>query len=257
MTTTADRIAAALRPIAPGKSLTNTDVPLINQMASLWDARSTPADAPIAKIGLGPEDFMAAAKRLGCTVAQIRAVWEVESGGGWFNDVRADILAVDGPGGFIDGPHLPKILFEAHIFDRYTDGRFRASHPNLSSARWDRKLYVGGQGEYVRLHRAMQLDRHAALMSASVGGAQIMGFNHAAAGHPTVEGFWDAMKRSERDHLDAFVSFIDSKRLNAALRAISNAPSTCVAFAKGYNGSGYAANNYHVKIADAHRKHSA
>lgn len=256
--THADRIAAALRPIAPQGQLTNADVPLINQLGALWEGRS-PARAPdvAQQTGLTLADYQAAATALACTVAQIRAVDEVESQGGWFKDVRADILALDGPGGFIDGPHLPKILFEAHIFDRQTEGRFRQSHPNLSSAKWNRALYVGGQGEWTRLYRAMQLAPRAALMSASVGRYQVMGFNHKLAGFDTVEGFWDAMKRSERDHLDAFVAFIRNAKLLAALRAISSSPGDCVAFAKGYNGSGYAANNYHVKIAAAHRKWSA
>lgn len=256
MTQYANQIAAALRVIAPGKALMADDVPLINKLAENWDARSCPAAAPVAKFGLGAEDFAAAAKRLGCTVAQIRAVWEVESGGGWFEDMRADILALDGPGGFLDGPALPKILFEAHIFDRYTEGKFRNSHPNLSSPRWNRALYVGGQGEYARLHRAMQLDRHAALMSASVGGAQIMGFNHKAAGFDTVEAFWEAMKTSERAHLDAFVSFVESKKLQPAVRRISNVHADNEAFASGYNGVGFRANGYHVKIARAHAKWS-
>lgn len=209
------------------------------------------------QIGLTQDDFAEVARALGCTVAQIRAVWEVESGGGWFADVRGDILALDGPGGFIDGPNLPKILFEAHIFDRETGGRFRASHPNLSSSRWDRKLYVGGQAEWIRLHRAMQLDRRAALRSASVGGAQIMGFNHKLAGFDTVEAFWDAMKVSERAHLDAFAAFIRNSNLLAALRQISNYHAACVPFASGYNGTGFAANEYHIKIARAHAKFSA
>jgi hypothetical protein len=209
------------------------------------------------QIGLADSDFVDAARSLGCTVAQIRAVWEVESGGGWFKDVRADILAADGSGGFIDGPNLPKILFEAHVFDRETGGRFRASHPNLSSREWNRKLYVGGQGEWLRLNRAMQLDRRAALRSASVGGAQIMGFNHQLAGFDTVEAFWDAMKVSEREHLIAFVNFIRNRGLVSALRAISNVHADCIAFAKGYNGKGYAANEYHIKIARAHATWSA
>lgn len=250
----ADNIAAALRPIAPDGRLTSDDVPPINALAAGWNQRGKPVAS--AQIGLSDADYESAAKALGCTVAQIRAVDEVESKGGWFQDVRADILDLDGPGGFIDGPHLPKILFEAHIFDRQTDGRFGQSHPNLSSQRWNRALYVGGQGEWTRLYRAMQLAPRAALMSASVGRYQIMGFNHKLAGHETVEGFWDAMKRSERDHLDAFVAFIRNAKLTQALRSISNRAIDCVPFAKGYNGSGYAANNYHVKIAAAHAKWS-
>ncbi|MFN3819960.1 N-acetylmuramidase family protein [Blastomonas sp.] len=218
-------------------------------------APALPVNA-VRQIGLTPADFAEAARALGCTVAQIRAVWEVESGGGWFTDVRADILAADGPGGFIDGPHLPKILFEAHIFDRETGGRFRASHPNLSSARWEKKLYVGGPAEWLRLNKAMQLDRRAALRSASVGGAQIMGFNHKLAGFDTVEAFWDAMKVSERAHLDAFAAFIRNSNLLAALRQISNVHAACVPFARGYNGQGFAANEYHIKIARAHARWS-
>lgn len=255
--THADRIAAALRPIAPAGQLTNADVPLINQLGALWQGRAPVPPAATQQIGLALTDYQAAATALACTVAQIRAVDEVESKGGWFKDVRSDILGLDGEGGFIDGPHLPKILFEAHIFDRQTEGRFRQSHPNLSSARWNRALYVGGQGEWTRLYRAMQLAPRAALMSASVGRYQIMGFNHKLAGFDTVEAYWDAMKRSERDHLDAFVAFIRNAKLLHALRAISNSPRDCVAFAKGYNGAGYAANNYHVKIAAAHAKWSA
>lgn len=250
-------VFSAIKALRAGQAFTAADVVAVDSLLdSLGIARSDATAAGQVKIGLGPSDFHRAAVGLGCTVAQIRAVWEVESGGGWFKDVRADILALDGPGGFLDGPHLPKILFEAHIFDRYTEGKYRASHPNLSSARWDRKLYVGGQGEYVRLWKAMALDRQAALLSASVGGAQIMGFNHKAAGFDTVEAFWDAMKLSEAEHLKAFAAFITSRKLVAALKAISNVAATCIAFAKGYNGAGYAANNYHVKIAAAHAKYS-
>lgn len=245
-------VFAAIRSLRNDRSFTPAEVVSIDR---LLDALEVPAKAS-RQIGLSPEDFAAAAARLNCTVAQIRAVWEVESGGGWFVDVRADILAADGPGGFIDGPNLPKILFEAHVFDRETAGRFRASHPNLSSRTWNRALYVGGQAEWLRLHRAMQLDRRAALRSASVGGAQIMGFNHQLAGFDAVEDFWEAMKVSERAHLAAFANFILNKRLASALQAISNQANDCVAFARGYNGSGFAANNYHVKIAAAHAKFS-
>ena len=249
----ADALAATARSHAYQRTLTGSDVPLIDALAAALWARH-PGTQP--QIGLTDADFTEAAATLGCTVAQIRAVDEVESGGGWFSNVRADILAVDGPGGFIDGPNLPKILFEAHVFDRETGGRFRKSHPNLSSARWNRALYVGGQAEWSRLWNAMLLDRTAALRSASVGRYQIMGFNHALAGFKTVEAMWDAMKESERRHLDAFVAFIQASKLQTALRKISNVHAECIPFALGYNGSGYAVNEYHIKIARAHSKWS-
>lgn len=208
------------------------------------------------KIGLTGGDFDMAALKLNCLIAQIRAVDEVESGGGWFDDVRADILDLDGPGGFLDGPELPKILFEAHQFSKRTGHRFDDSHPNLSSRKWNRALYVGGQGEWARLHRAMQLDEVAALMSTSVGRYQIMGFNHHLAGFDSVRVFWDAMKRAEVYHLDAFVLFIINSKLAPMLRRISANPEDCAPFALGYNGPGYRTNRYHEKIAKAFVKHS-
>lgn len=206
------------------------------------------------QVGLTEADFRGALDRLSCSYAQLRAVDEVESGGGWLTDVRADILELDGHGGFIDGPNLPKILFEAHVFDRETGGRFRQSHPNLSSPKWNRALYIGGQAEWGRLHKAMQLDASAALRSASYGRYQIMGFNYRLAGFATVEAFVDAMKGSERAHLQAFVTFIVNSKLSDELRQISNFHADCIPFARGYNGKGYAANSYHVKIARSHKK---
>lgn len=246
----ADTIRGLWGPISQGQW---------DAIKAVLDGREVPAATPdgVTEIGLTQADFRIAANKLGCTVAQIRAVDEVESGGGWFTDVRADILNLDGPGGFIDGPNLPKILFEAHIFDKETGGRFRASHPNLSSAKWNRALYVGGQGEWGRLHRAMLLDRRAALMSASVGRYQIMGFNYRATGFLTVEAFWDAMMTSEAEQLQAFVAFIRASNLTNELRAISGNAETCRAFAAGYNGQAYSKNSYHSKIAAAFRKWSA
>lgn len=250
-------VFSAIKSLRQGKAFSPAEVIAIDSLLDTLGIApaSNGAATPIA-IGLTLADFRTAAATLGCTSAQIRAVWEVESGGGWFTDVRSDILALDGPGGFLDGPHLPKILFEAHVFDRQTAGRYRHSHPNLSSRVWNRKLYIGGQGEYVRLWKAMQLDRHAALMSASVGGAQIMGFNHRLAGFDTVEAYWEAMKVSEAAHLRAFATFIENRGLVKALKAVSNNPEDCIAFARGYNGPGYARSNYHVKIAQAHARYA-
>lgn len=242
------RLFEAVKPFAPGGRFAPAHVPLIDALA---DAFGLPKVGAV-QLNLSERDFQAAAASLGCSVAQIKAVWEVEcTGNGWFNDVRADILALDGPGGFLDGNDLPKILFEAHHFDRLTRGRFRASHPNLSSASWNRALYVGGQGEYARLHRAMGLDRTAALMAASWGGAQIMGFNHRLAGFETVDGFVAAMKLGAGAHLQAFASFVKESGLLAALKRIDGNPENARPFARGYNGRGYATHDYHGKIARA------
>jgi len=184
---------------------------------------------------LADADFAAAAKELGCEEACIRAVCEVESSSSGF-------LATD----------RPKILFEAHIFSRRTGGRFDKTHPQLSvpTAAQSRPLYKGGEKEYERLLEAAKLDRRAALESASWGRFQIMGFNHKAAGFESVEEFVNAMNRSEREHLTAFVKFLEAKKLTAALRE-----KRWEDFARGYNGAGFKANRYDEKLAAAYRKH--
>jgi len=217
--------------------------------------------APEPQIGITAEAFRAAALELDPDpvhgMAAIRAVDEVEAAGGGFDRARSDILGLDGPGGFIDGENLPKILFEAHIFSAETGHKFDKSHPNLSSRQWNRALYVGGQGEYARLHKAMQLDRPAALKAASWGRYQILGRNFEACGFSDVGAFAEAMKESEQRQLDAFVAFIKANGLADEFRAIGPSPASCAPFARGYNGPGFAANNYHGKIAQAFTRWNA
>ncbi len=100
------------------------------------------------------------------------------------------------------------ILFERHKFHEFTAGKHDKAAPDLSNK------VAGGYGnfgeQYGKLERATKLDKDAALKSTSWGAFQIMGFNHHAAGYPTVDAFVDAMKKSESNHLRAFVSFIKS-----------------------------------------------
>lgn len=171
-----------------------------------------------------------AATELGCEVAALRAVAEVESAGsGFLPDGR------------------PKILFEAHIFSARTRHRFDASHPDISSPTWNRSLYRGGPAEHDRLNRAIQLAARAALESASWGAFQLMGFKFAACGFPDVETMVAAMK-SEAGQLWAFARFIlSSPAMHAALRA-----KDWQRFTRLYNGPGQVA-VYAARIDDAYR----
>ncbi|BCL68470.1 hypothetical protein TUMSATVNIG1_04070 [Vibrio nigripulchritudo] len=188
------------------------------------------------EVGLSEEDFEKAAESLDCDVAAVKAVSEVESAGSGF---------------FASGP--PCILFEAHIFSKYSDRQFDESHPEISSRKWDRSLYVGGEKEYERLQNAMALNRKAALMSASYGRYQIMGFNHQAAGYDNVETFVREMFLAERFHLFAFVNFIKAdSRLHTAIQELDWAT-----FARYYNGPAYAENRYDEKLLAAYDKHAS
>jgi N-acetylmuramidase len=184
---------------------------------------------------LTDEDYRRAAAALRCEAAAIRAVADIESGGrtGFLSDGR------------------PKILFESHVFSKLTGGNHDATHPDISTARWTRN-YIGGAGEHDRLRRAMQLDREAALKSASWGKFQILGMNHRRVGSNTVDEFVEAQKRSEKEHLDAFVKFILSHDLSDELR-----DRRWDDFARRYNGPRFAENGYDRKMAEAYARYVA
>ncbi len=168
-----------------------------------------------------------AARRLDCAQAAVRAVVAVESRGGF------------------DAQGRPALLFERHYFHRLTQGRFSAIAPAISQPR------AGGYGparlQYHRLAQALELDREAALRSASWGAFQIMGDNHALCGHRDVTAFVAALCEDEGAHLDAFVSFVLASGLAPALRRRDWA-----GFARGYNGPAYRRNRYDEKLARAY-----
>ncbi len=179
---------------------------------------------------LNNSDYTQAAQLVGSDVATIRAVIEIEAAGsGFFSDGR------------------PKILFEAHWFSAFTDGRYDYSHPSISSPVWNRRLYIGGVGEWDRLYKALRLDRAAALKSASWGLGQIMGFNHISADYTNVEAFIKDMHQSEGKQLAAMFSFIRTEGLGPFL-----ARRDWAGFALRYNGEGYRINEYDRRLAEAY-----
>lgn len=179
--------------------------------------------------GLSVADYERAAQALGCRRQTLQAVAMVESlDRGMLSSGRV------------------VILFEAHVFSRLTGHRFDASHPAISSPKWDRGLYRGGEAEYGRLEEALRLDPEAALRSASWGLFQIMGFNAEKAGFANATHMAFAMQEKEQRHLDAFVSFIRSEDLAQTL-----VRSDFDAFAKGYNGPRYAENRYPQRMRAA------
>jgi hypothetical protein len=213
-------------------------------------AEAAPLPMPVAAVGDAPRsrdvltlthaDYVAAATRLGCEVAAIKAVAEVESAGRAF---------------LADG--RPPILFEAHVFHRLTKGRHVGARDRrgvpLSVAKWDSSLYGrAGTAQYDRLADAAKLDEKAAVMACSWGQFQVMGFNFAALGFPDVDTLVEFMDATDtaREHLDLFVRFILLHDLDGELRERRWAD-----FARQYNGPGFAANRYDVKMAAAYKRH--
>lgn len=186
---------------------------------------------------LQPADFIDDAAKLGCEVAAIRAVAQVESAGSGFYSLL--------PG---EAKPFPKILFEGHHFHRLTKGKFDASHPTLSHRQWTKAFY--GQDQRARFSQAAALDPAAARLATSWGTFQIMGFNFSVCGYKTVNSFVTAMCRDANSHLEAFTQFVIANGLADELQRKDFAT-----FARVYNGPGYAANQYDTKMMKAYLKY--
>lgn len=178
---------------------------------------------------ISEQAYQNAALELDCDVAALKAVAQVES--------------LQAP---FDKKGRPTILYERHKFRKYTHGRFNDSHPELSGP-------AGNYGNsWTKLEEALTLDEEAALMSASWGQFQIMGFNYELAGFDSVEGFVEAIVADVDNHLIAFVDFVLSRNLDRPLRALNWRK-----FALGYNGSNFRKNRYDEKMAQAYAKFAA
>ncbi|WP_434661484.1 N-acetylmuramidase domain-containing protein [Paraburkholderia sp. A3BS-1L] len=116
--------------------------------------------------------------------------------------------------------------------------------------------YQGGSAEWTRLQQAEAIcstngiDTGLALRCASWGLFQIMGYYHTQCGFSSVEGFTNAMQTTETQQLDAFVEYVKDMNDGAMLSALVS--HNLLSFAKQYNGSGEAKNNYHSRLAQAY-----
>jgi len=201
----------------------------------LWGAKTQAAVNLLLEDGpdtsLVEQDFIDSAKRLGCSTAAIKAVCKVEANGS----------------GFFQG--RPLILPEPHRFSKWTGHRFDASHPAVSYPVWGTRPYPKTQdARYLTLFNMIQLDVDGGFASASYGRFQIMGENYKLCGYSSPMAFAEAMAKDEKTQLRAFEAFITANGLVNALRN-----GDWKAFAKGYNGSAYAQNQYDTRLAQAHQ----
>lgn len=180
------------------------------------------------------DDIEAAAARLNVSPKHIEAIRKVESAGASF-----------------DSAGRPTILFEPHIFHRRTAGRY--SPAPYSYAVWRTRPYPSTMdGRWSQMADAAEKDEQAALESASWGLFQVMGFHWQALGYMSAQAFAECMARSEGEHLEALVRYIDKNGLARALRdCTAGDPESCRDFSRGYNGAGYEKNGYHKKLAEA------
>ena len=81
---------------------------------------------------------------------------------------------------------------------------------------------------------------------------QVMGQNWESLGYDSVKQFVDLMYKSEGEHLKSFARFVKHNNLVRYLKALDWAK-----FARGYNGPGYAANKYDVKMANKYAQYKS
>lgn len=169
------------------------------------------------------------------------------------------VIDTETSGSGFDREGRPKMLFEPHVFYRNLTGASRdaAVAQGLAYKAWGTLKYPSDS--YPRLMKAMLIDETAALKAASWGLGQVLGENHVAAGYATPQAMVTAFMEDEEHHLQAMISFIVANHIDDDLRALASLtrptiPADCVPFVRVYNGSGYATNNYHTKMAAAHNK---
>jgi hypothetical protein len=190
---------------------------------------------------LTEDQIQSQARALGIEAAALKAVIEVECKGTGFN---AD--------------NTPVILFERHVMRQrlITNGQSKVAdkmivkRPDLCSKT------SGGYGLYSaqhgRLNAAAQYHRVSALESASWGIGQVMGYHWKSLGYKSLQAFVNAMYKDEASQMDAMCRYI---KVNGLINALKN--KDWKAFAKGYNGNGYAKNSYDIKLANAYKKWAA
>lgn len=180
--------------------------------------------------------YAAAALHLACEERALRAIAAVEAG--QF-------------GAFLDNGE-PVILYERHLFHRFTEGKFDGFPiPPGTAAAWGvlSAARPGGYGpvnaQHTKLSAAIHLDRQAALRATSWGLFQILGDNWKPAGYESLQDFVNAMYRSADDHLQALTRFLkaDNRKLNA-LRS-----KDWLTFARAYNGPAQKGYDQRMRVA--------
>src|SRR5262249_12398689 len=127
------------------------------------------------------------------------------------------VIQVESSGSGYQPDRRPKILFERHLFSRATGGRFDDTHPGISNP-VPGGYGAGGAHQYDRLAEAMELDRKAALESASWGLGQVLGSNFRVAAFADVDDLVDKMVLSERNQLLGMFHFIEGNNLGRHLQ---------------------------------------
>jgi hypothetical protein len=178
------------------------------------------------------------AERLKCSAAALQAVAEIESAGKVFALVK--------------GKQEPLIRWEGHYFDKRLAGeeRARARAEGLASPKAGGVPNPASQAKrWEIVARAAKINRQAALESFSIGLGQVMTAHWEWLGFKSVDDLIKLARSGAAGQIELMAKFIDKAGLADELRRLD-----FTAFARGYNGPGYAKGGYHKKMAAAYQR---
>lgn len=184
--------------------------------------------------GLTEADFQIVADELGVEKAAIKAVVSIEAG----NQMK----------GFW-APGIPIANFDNTMFQRY---RAKVKSPGAKGETVPKGLNGFALREWTQLINARKINAQAANMATFWGMFQIGGFNYSRCGCTSVDEFVRLMAYSELEQLELFAAFISNAGMTDDLRNKNWA-----AFARKYNGAGYAKRGYHTRMANAYKRFKA
>jgi hypothetical protein len=191
-----------------------------------------------------------AAKAAGLEPRAVRAVIRVETGGSGYDKTTGYLLIQFEPSWF--RRLLPKATTQTITAAATAVAKKTATPAQATLLKdWLVTQANGVEGqvkERLAFDAACRIDKHAAELATSWGLPQMMGFNHKACGHPTVEAMIEAFRQSEANQLAAMLRFIKSKPVMAAALKRKD----WGVFAYYYNGAGYKAFNYDKRLAQAY-----
>ena len=167
----------------------------------------------------------------------VLSVWYVESGGRDFT-AGTPIIRFENHKFFQFWGHDHAADFDKHFQFGGRAGIAGKSHQN-------HKFRAGSSGPFATFHGNQSKEyevldfatnlasREEACLSISVGGPQIMGFNHDVCGYASAAQMFAAFAQDERFHVLGFFDFVQSKGLLDDIRK-----KKWVAFGAHYNGDG-------------------
>lgn len=173
-----------------------------------------------------------ASQKLGCTLPAIKAVFEVEAAGNFY-DRQGRLLR----------------RFEPHEFPSAYWAQIGFVVPTGTPA-WKASLKLSTTKRRKMFDKAEQINAEKAYEAASWGAPQTMGFNCKLAGYASAQEMVAAYEQSADNQVMGFVNFCISAGLDTHLRSHDWS-----GFAAGYNGSGQVA-TYAARIESAYRRQS-